>query len=512
MKYNAPGRIMIPLLLLVVLAPDPDPIDAYYAGQSLPPADDYDFLRRLTLDLTGRLPTPDAIRAFIADGSPDKRLRAIDAMLEGDAHAEFYGDLWMRALVNYELNELDPFRVNFTALRRWLIDAVRRDMPLDAFTRAVVASSGDAYTDGAVNYAMKHVRGDEPPIDVTERTVQVFLGLPIQCAQCHDHPFEPYTRDQYWGLAGFFKDTRPNIRKTFDGMKYGIKDRPGKPIPIPAMAAGSVAEPKFLDGRVPLEGRTLRESLAEFIITVGERQFARNHVNRTWAHFMGWGFNTPLDAFGKTAARRDEALMESLTDAFVAAKHSPRALIRLIVTSKAYQLACTAPVAERIKPVKPMTVPQMLNVITTVYNLEPFIKILYSAFAGNKDLPESYKQPEVFRMYLYQYVTDLLAAQRQPGDELKSPGSVRLALRFMNNTDLQGAMFAHGGPYMNAYRKSKEPAVRIEELYLGALGRPPTEAEKTRALEHVATGPDPVMALQDVYWVLLNSSEFFFIH
>jgi hypothetical protein len=506
--------MVVALVLALPDDPPANPIDAYYAREALSPADDYDFFRRLTLDLTGRLPLPDDIRAFAADPRPDKRERAIDAMLAGDAHADFFADLWLRALVNYELNELDPFRMSFSGFRRWLVDAIKQDLPYDQFARRLVAAAGDSYENGAVNYAMKHVRAGEPPIDMTDRTVQVFLGIPIQCAQCHNHPYEDYTREQYWGIAGFFQDTRANTRKTYTGVKYGLKDKPGsKPIPIPAAPAGSVAVPRFLDGRAPLEGRTLRESLAEFIVTAPDRQFARNFVNRTWAHFMGWGFFTPLDGFGKTAQRRDDALLESLTAAFEQGGGSMRALIRAIVSSRAYQLACTAPNAEQIKPIKPMSVPQLLNVMVYTYNLEPFINLFYAAFVASiKDFPEQYKTKDVFRMYLYQYVTDLMTAQRTPGDELKTPGSVRLALRFMNNEDMTGAMYFQGSPYMKILKKTKDPALRVEEMFLATLGRPPDATEQERFLKHLTDGKNSAAANQDVYWVLVNTSEFFFIH
>lgn len=499
------------MIILLALALQ-NPVDSYYEAESLPPADDYDFYRRLTLDLTGRLPEPDAIRAFVADTRDDKRARAIDGMLDSDAHAEFFADLWLRALVNYELDEVDPFRISFKTFRDWLVGAVRRDLPYDAFTRELVAGSGDSYDSGAVNFAMKHLRTGEPPIDMTERTVQVFLGAPVQCAQCHDHPFEPISRDQYWSVAAFFKDTRTNIRKTYSGMKYGLKEGAGRDLQIPLAPTGTFAQPKFLDGRAPIEGRTLRESLAEFIVTAESDQFARNYVNRMWAHLMGWGFNTPLDAFGKNAQTRDTALLDSLATSFREDGWSPRRLLRTIVTSKAYRLSCVAPNAEKIKPVKPMSVPQLMNVMITAYNLEPFLKIFYEAFANNPDLPEPYRTPEVFRMYILQYVTDLMVAQREPGDELKTPGSVRLALRFMNNEEMQGAIYLHGSPYMKVISNVREPEARIEELFLATLGRPPRDEERARYLEHLEAGKFRPAAYQDVYWVLLNSSEFFFIH
>jgi hypothetical protein len=519
---------MLVLAAIVLVGPPQEPADpvaalidahfaARWAGEKIvpaKPADDFELFRRLSLDILGRLPKPEEVRAFVADRSKDKPAATVDRLLASDEAAKYAADRWTRLLFGFRLEETDPLKVDFPAFTAWLIRASSEDLPYDRFASDLLGAKGEKDERPEANFILRHLDPKEPPVALANRTARVFLGLQMQCAQCHDHPTEPISQEDFWGLAAHFGNLKPKTRKTFEGVRTKLHQDLPATVRMEGDAARAVA-PRFLDGTSPPDGEPPREWLAKKILEYGDAQFARAAVNRIWRHYMGLGFVEPVDRFSSKNEPIQPDLFRALAADFRSGGWSVRRLSRGILLSKAYGLASArtaAPESEfAFKILKPQDPPQVLNNLVWTLNLDSFLKTFYEQFASNKDLPESYKNEEVFRQYLFLFVQGLLAPGRRAPEETPYAGSVRLALKLMNGKDLQGLVKAGWGRLAEVLKAQKSPEGRVELLYLTLLSRPPDSEERSRALAHVERRNDSA-AYEDLFWVLLNSTEFFFNH
>jgi hypothetical protein len=515
-------RVMILALLLAAPAlpqsSTANPIDAYFdaawkAAGIKPgaPADDYDFLRRVSLDVTGRLPKPDEIRAFVRE--PD-RAKKIEELLASDEAAEFFADTWMRILLSYKFEETLPLKINFPSFRRYLKESAAKDLPYREFATQLMSDTGDYKQKPAANFLLAAIDPVEPPHEITNRVTRIFLGIQMQCARCHDHPFDKYTQEDFWGLTAFFNGIKPKARRTFDG--FGVKlmmEPPGAAMMIPD--SKTEVKARFLDGRAPDPAQPPLQALAAYL--VDHPQFPRAIVNRVWAHFMGHGFVEPLDKFSEKSRPTHPELLDTLCAEFVRNGTRLRPLMKTILLSRAYQASCatvkdvegTTHASMQLKPFNPV---QVLNFLSYALNMDVFLKEFYRKFTENKDLPETYRNPEVFRMYLHLFTQGLLAPSGIAPEETKYTGSVRLALKLMNANDLQGLIKAEWGRLADILKKEQTPEGRLTEIFLTLLSRPPTAEEMERYVGYVERKKGHKNAYEDVYWVLLNSTELIFNH
>jgi len=513
---------MLALLVLAVPAASQDgpanPVDRYFAVawksagiRPAAPADDYEFLRRVSLDVTGRLPKPDEIRAFLK--SPD-RARKIDELLAGDEAAEFFADTWMRILLSYRFEETLPLKINFPAFRRYLKEAAAKDLPYRDFATQLLSDTGDYKQHPAANFLLAAIDPVEPPHEITNRVTRIFLGLQMQCARCHDHPFDKYTQEDFWGLTAFFNGIKPKARTTFDG--FGVKlmmEPPGAAMMIPD--SKTEVKARFLDGRAPDPQQPPLKALAGYLVE--HKQFSRAIVNRLWAHFMGRGFVEPLDKFSEKSQPTHPELLDALCAEFAKDGTRLRPLMRTILTSRAYQASCatlkeTEATSHAYMQLKPFNPVQVLNFLSYALNLDVFLQEFYKKFTENKDLPETYRNPEVFRMYLHQFTQGLLAPTGIVPEETRYTGSVRLALKLMNSNDLQGLIKAEWGRLADILKREESPEGRLNEIFLTLVSRPPNAAEKERYLAYIQKKKGAKGAYEDVYWVLVNSTELIFNH
>jgi hypothetical protein len=512
------------LALLILAAPataredEANPVDRYFdaawksAGlRPSPRIDDYAFLRRAALDVTGRLPRPDEIRAFLRE--PDRE-RKIDELLASDEAAEFFADTWLRILLSYKFEETLPQKINFPAFRAYLKEAGAKDLPYKDFATALLSDTGDYKQNPASNFLLAAIDPVEPPHEITNRVTRVFLGLQMQCARCHDHPFEKYTQEDFWGLTAFFNGIKPKARRTFDG--FGVKlmmEPPAGGMMIPD--SKTEVRARFLDGKTPDPALPPLKALAGYI--TAHPQFSRAIVNRVWAHFMGRGFVEPIDRFSDKSKPTHPELLDALCDRFVKDGTRLRPLMRTLLLSKAYQASSAVqkdvPASSHVSmALKPMNPVQVLNLLSYTLNMDVFLKEFYRKFSENKDLPETYRNPEVFRMFLHQFTSGLLAPAGIAPEETRYTGSVRLALKLMNSNDLQGLVKAEWGRLADILRKQSAPEERLGEIFLTLLSRPPRPDEQERYLAYLQRKKDAKNAYEDIYWVLLNSTELIFNH
>jgi hypothetical protein len=498
-----------------------NPIDRYFAKrwseagiQPAPRANDYEFLRRATLDVLGRLPKPDEIRAFAA--SPD-RARKIDELLEHADAADFFADTWTRILLNYRFEETAPLKMSFPAFRGYLKEVYAKGLPYRDFVTQLLSDHGDNVKKPASNFMLVALDPMEPPHEITSRVSRIFLGLQIQCARCHDHPFDRYTQEDFWGLTAFFNGMKPKARTTFDGFGVKLMAEPKGAMMIPDTK--TEVAPRFLDGRRPEPGQEPLKALAGWVTE--HPQFPRAIVNRVWGHLMGRGFVEPVDKFSDKSRPSHPELLDELAAGFVRDGTRLKALLQTILNSRAYQLECrtsdAAPAsAHSYMILKPQNPVQLLNLLVWTLNLDVFLQEFYKGYLKNfgddNFFAKSYGNPEVFRMFLHLFTQSLLAPAGTAPEEARYTGSVRLALKLMNSNDLQGLVRADVGRLGDILKREQTPEGRLVEIFYTLVSRPPDAQERTRYLEYIAKKKGDKKAFEDIYWVLLNSAELYFNH
>lgn len=480
-----------------------------------PLCDDATFLRRVTLDLCGRLPTPEEATAFLADATPDKRRRTIDRLLDSPDYASFFALRWGAILRNSNLAGADQASYAF---HNWMKDLIARNRPYDEFVRGIVAASGEWQDAPAINWYWQS--RDDQLHQVTADTAQVFLGLRLQCARCHHHPYERWSQDDYFGLAGFF--TRLG-RKGF-----------GQPPPYFASATvttgekhpltGKTPEPKYLDGPVAKfsPDEDPRHGLVDWMTRPDNPFFARVFVNRYWGHFLGRGLVQEIDDLRETNPASNPELLDALARDFIEHKFDMRHVVRTILNSQVYQLSAEPrPENEHDRQNFARFYARRIiaEVLLDAVDQATGTRSRFSGVASNAraiDLPH-----EGFGSY---FLDTFDRPRRVTGCECERSSGATLAqvLLLANSDEIENKIGAGDGRAARLAKESTPAPAAIEQLYLATLSRRPSDAEARKTVEYVegqvaAATPDrrsaaAQAALEDVLWTLINSKEFLFNH
>ncbi|MBX9583173.1 MAG: DUF1549 and DUF1553 domain-containing protein, partial [Gemmataceae bacterium] len=501
-------------LLLAVLAagagraapPDPqalaDRIDAHVDAKlaaakatPAPPADDAEFLRRASLDLTGRVPSARDVHLFLADPDPHKRAKLIDELLETPRHAGHFAAVWRAALAP-EVTAVPEARVFQRGFEAWLRLRVRANARYDAWVRelltAPLSPDADAPTPALRRpedpnplafYAVK----DAKPENLAAATSRVFLGVQIECAQCHDHPFAKWTRDQFWNTAACYA----GVDRHGDGVFAPLSEAAGRRAISPGMGKKPVPA-LFLDDREPewAAGASPRAALAEWVAAKDNPFFARAAANRVWGQPFGRGPVDPVDDFRDDNPPSHPELLDDLAKAFADAGFDLRFLLRAVCRTKAYQRTSARSDATRDDPrlfaraaVRGLTGEQLFDSL-----------VLATGFreGTGRGSPRD----------------GFLTRFALGGKPAEPETSIPQALALMNGKFVTDATTLDTSPTLLAACETPglSMADRVEALYVAALGRKPTAAERDRMTKYVAdAGAD---RLGDIFWVLLNSAEF----
>ena len=470
-----------------------------------PVVNDATYIRRVTVDLCGRLPTAEEAKAFIADGAADKREKLVDRLLDSKDYPAFFAMRWGSILRNSNLAGSNNAAYAF---HNWIKDMIARNRPYDEFVRGVVAAAGEWQDSPAINWYWQN--RDDQLHQNTADAAQIFLGVRLQCAKCHHHPYERWGQGDYYGLAGFFARLG---RKNF-----------GEPPPYYASATvttgeknpltGKSPEPKFLDGDElkfsPEEDP--RHALVDWMAKPDNPFFAKAMVNRLWGHFLGRGLYHEVDDLRETNPPSNPELLEALAKDFVTAKFDVKKIIRVIVTSRVYQLSA-----------EPTEFNKHDNQnFARYYARRMYAEVFFDAVnqvTGNRanfsgmsqtaravDLPHEGFGSAFLDTFDRPKRVTVCECERSPGATLAQ------VLLLSNSDEIEGKITAGDGR-LSKLMKAKTPAKAvIEEYYLAALGRPPTDFELKRNLAHVAGAKDQQQGLEDVVWALLNTKEFLFNH
>jgi hypothetical protein len=465
--------------------------------------DDAAFVRRAYLDLTGTLPTPEATSAFIDDHNGDKRDRLVDELL---CRKEF-ADLWVMKwaeLLEIRSRENLVYPKGALLYFEWLRDQMQTNAPLDRIVQSLLTASGSTFHNPAATY----YQSEPDTLKLAENTAQVFMGMRIQCAQCHNHPFDRWTLNDYYGFAALFAQV--GRKAGDDPREIVIFDRHDGEVKHPVTHADM--RPKFLGGEEPdLKGESRRDALARWLTSPQNPYFARNVANIIWNHFLGRGIIEPVDDVRISNPASNPELLDALAARLVSYHYDFKSLIRDICASRTYQLS-TAPNDTNAQddrnfskaPIRRIRAEVLLDCISEVTGTP-------DKFPG---LPRGARAVEIADGNTSDYfLTTFGRATRTTvcSCEVKIDPNLSQALHLLNGDTLQ-TKIEQGGVVKKLLQQGEKPDRVIENLYLRCLGRKPTEQEAAKLKAFFTPAAKPEQVLNDIFWSLLNAKEFVFNH
>lgn len=467
-----------------------------------PLSDDATFLRRASLDVTGTLPTVEETRAFLADTAGDKRSRLVDRLLESPLYADYWSQRWAD-LLQVDKDVLTP--QGTVAFTRWIRDQCARNVPYDKFVASILTAEGSTLAESPAGF----FQVQKDPEKLARSVSQLFLGVRIECAQCHHHPFERWDQHDYVAFAGFFTGvTRP--QNPLGGLK--ILDSGGDSLTHPRTgvvipAAGLGAPPADFP-----EGTPRRVILARWVTSPENPFFARLAVNRLWSHYCGRGLVEPVDDLRATNPATNEPLLAALTEHFVALNFDVKALTRTLLDSRVYQLASTIDPGNASDEQnhsraawKPLSAEVLLDAISQVTGVP-------EEFNG---WPVGYRAIQVWDNKLPSDFLEIFgrpARQSVCACERQSEPSMAQALHLMNSTGTSSKLASRTGRAAQLAASSRSDDDVIDELMLATLSRFPSPQERERFHDVFSSADNRREAVEDILWALLNTKEFVFNH
>ncbi|CAN0335079.1 unnamed protein product, partial [Ectocarpus sp. 4 AP-2014] len=464
---------------------------------------DPEFLRRATIDIAGRLPTLEEARAFAASEDPAKREAKTDQLLADPGFDLVWGQKWADLL----LVRSEPNRVEYKPMflySRWLTEQIAARRPLDEMVRELLSASGTTFDTPTTNF----YQIERDPKKIAENVAQTFLGTRLQCAQCHNHPFDRWTMDDYYAFTAFFSQIG---RKTTDDYREClIYNRGGGDSKHPV--DGRTVKPRPLGGEeIDTKGKDRRAVVADWIVSPENAWFAPSVANRVWAHFFGVGVVEPVDDIRVSNPPSNPALFDRLGEQLIAYDYDLRRLVRDITLSNAYQRSCEtnesnagdsrnfARAHARRLPAEVLLdcLSQATGVPSKLPNLPLGAKATQIADGSARDY----------------FLTTFGRSPRQTVCACEASGEPTLsqALHLMNGNTISSKV-ASGKLAQRRLKEGATPEAVLDELFLRSLSRLPSESERKELLASLGDAKKPVGALNDVFWALLNSREFLFNH
>jgi hypothetical protein len=509
-------------------------IDARLKAEHLaaaPAADDAEFIRRVSLDVIGRIPKAERVAAFLADIDPNKRANLVDELMADHEYGEHFATIWYHRIVKPD--DDNRFVLNGNHFKDWLADEFNQNPGWDRVVTDILTASGDRDKQPATTFWLANVgdakSGQPEPNKITAAATRLFLGVRLECCECHNHPFGKLKQTDFWSTAAFFTQTRadnankktakegatPVVREGGRAERKRKADHPAAPfgaIAIP-YGNGKTVTAAFLDGKAPPVGgrTTLRPLFAAWLTAPENPYFARAAVNKMWANFFGRGLVDPVDDMrpeNMTRCTHPEVL-DVLSEEFTASGFDLKHLVRCICNTRAYQRTSNPPpgspaddVLYARMPLKVMSADMLFDSLGVALNHSA----AEEGAPRNKDAKKKQKREggvrEQFRKFFHAEADDDVGVVEDYNFGIPQ------VLRLMNSkqvcdTSKTVAKLAKG---------NASPEKVVEGLYLTALSRKPTAAEADRLKDYLAKETDHNKGYSDVLWTLLNGSEFLFNH
>lgn len=498
--------------------------------------DDQKWARRVYLDIIGRIPDAREAQAFQQIRAKDKREKLVDLLLEdGQYTEEFAGHwsaVWSNLLIGRSGGTARNSFVSRQGMAKYLRDSFASNKPYDAMVRELITATGTTKPgtenfNGATNFLADKVN-DEKATLATSATTRIFLGLKVQCAQCHNHPTDVWSQNKFWEMNAFFRQTRALRRYAqgtdrVDFIELIDEDFPGEAQPSTPSEADiyfdqpdgvtRVAFPIYLDGtEISRSGYVhevnRRAELAKWIVE--HENLALMMVNRTWAHFLGHGFTRPVEDLGLKVPISHPELLDRLAGEFRQSGYDIRQLIKWIVLSKPYQLSSATTSAQDVDDPSKGDIPQFSHFYSRQMSAEQLYESLITVGGVTRG---SLEQQQAQRdRWLSQFV---IAFGTDEGDESTTfNGTIPQVLMMFNGELMRNACKAEPGSFLgNVITADTRFENKIQELTQFALSRRATSAELRVAAQMLQSRPDkPQEVLQDIWWAILNSNEFIMVH
>lgn len=507
-------RATIPLGVELTEMPKPNNfIDEFVFAKletlGIPPSevcDDATFIRRVCIDVSGRLPAPEETKEFLADEDPQKRNRLIGRLVESAGYADLFANKWSAILRNRRAN--DNYKRGSYALHGWIRESLYNNKPYDEFVRGILAASGDVSDFPPVVWYRSVPKSEEQ----VEDAAQLFLGMRLQCARCHHHPFEKWSQHDYYSLAAFF--SRVGRKDGSLPEEYRVYHKPGTPSAVNPKNKEKV-KPAGLDAP-PVEVAAFddpRHALVDWMSSPDNPFFAKAAVNRYWKHFLNRGVVEPEDDMRVTNPATNPALLDALSEHFIQSGFDLKDLVRTICRSKTYQLSAepndyNAEDRQNFARYYPrrLSAEVLLDAVNSATNSTTAFDGL-PAGTNAIELPDSN-----FGSY---FLTVFGRPEGTSACECERSGDANLAqsLHLLNSSEIQSKLTASTGRAARlAGSDDRSHESRIEELYLIVFSRDPNEEEKSIALAYIEKHEDPKQAYEDLLWALVNTKEFLFNH
>jgi hypothetical protein len=487
-------------------------------------ADDTEWIRRVYLDLVGHIPPADKVEAFIEDKDPAKRSKLVDTLLDDPDYVQNFTSIWRNLLIGRNA----PDRTSALGMEKYLREAFGRNKPWNQIVYDLLTAEGHFEENGAVNFILGQLqlnpRSEDYHVEITAKATKLFLGMQVQCTQCHNHPFNDWKQNQFWEFNSMFRQVRRNdvdrynptsgqreddyselVRMDFSGPVY-FENR---------QALMMVAYPRYFEQDIDPSAQTDRRTeLAKKMCHEDPgHQLAKAYVNRMWGHFMGYGFTRPVDDLGPHNAPSHPELLDRLADEFVKSGYDSKQLARWICNSEAYNLTSRFTEKNKVDDPAAGEVPLFSHMYVKTLNVEQLYESLLIATSADTAGRGNYEQAQRQReQWLRQFVQIFGGADDE--EPTLFSGSIPQALLLMNGQLVQDAISARQGSYLHkllSESRNASDAVRINRLFNAALGRNATPGEISK-LKKYMTPREPLIFYQDLYWALLNSNEFIVNH
>ncbi len=506
-----------------------------YDIKPAPEAADAIWCRRVYLDVIGRIPTLQELNEFVQDRTPGNRQRLVEKLLEEDRYAEEYAGhwatVWSNILIGRSGGQDNNALTNRDGMMKYLRDSFASNKPYDRMVHELVTAEGTtkpgaAGFNGATNFLIDKVN-EEDAVLATSSTSRIFLGLQVQCTQCHNHPFNQWKQQRFWDFNAFFRQTRALRRfvpgtNDIDHAELVNEDYAGQAndasdaLIFYELRNGLVkaAYPVFIDdtaigvsGYVSEVNR--RQELGRLI--VNSPYLDKMMVNRMWAHFLGYGFTKPVDDLGPHNTASHPELLDYLAGEVRKNSHDVKDLIRWITLSKPYQLSARHTGGNEVDDPSIGEPPKFSHFYLRQMTAEQLYQSLVTA-SGATAAGSYERQEQQRRQWLQQFV---VAFGTDEGDEATTfNGSIPQALMLFNGElTTQAISDRDGGFLKRVVGEHKTPRDRVTHLFLTGLARRPSRDELTIASKLVAArGGNEVAMLQDMWWAIINSNEFIMQH
>jgi hypothetical protein len=460
------------------------------------------FLRRVYLDVVGVPPTVEEYGQFMSSTAPDKRAKLIDDLLGRKEFSELWVNKWAEIL-QVKTSQQVSYKAMFLYYN-WLVEKLSRNMPMDQMVQELLGANGGTFKNPSTNF----YQSTNVTLEMTENVAQVFMGMRIQCAQCHNHPFDRWTQDDYYGFAAFFSQI--GRKQGEDQREIIIFNSGGGEVNHPV--GNRRMAPKFLGGEAPdVNGKDRRVVLAKWLASPNNPWFATSFANRVWAHFFGSGIVEPVDDFRVSNPATNPELLETLGKRFTDSKYDLKSLVRDICNSRTYQRS-TQRNESNLTDERNFAHANLRRI--KAENLLDAITLVTETKDKFKGLPLGARATQIADGSTSTYfLTTFGRATRETvcSCEVKMEPTLSQALHLLNgNTTNQ--KIQQGGVVKKLLETRKYPEERLGELYLRTLSRMPTRTELDKLMPLFAEGSNQEQALSDVFWALLNSREFLFNH